>query len=51
LSNISYSNAEKLTMVATSANSAILTFDATAANTNASFSMGSGDFFMLSAEL
>jgi hypothetical protein len=51
LSNISYGNAEKLTLDTPTINSARLIFDSTAANANASFSMGSGDYFMLSAEL
>jgi hypothetical protein len=51
LTNATYSNAEKLTLNAPTLNSAKLSFDATAANTNASFSMGAGDYFMLSAEL
>jgi hypothetical protein len=51
LSNVTYSNAEKLTLDTPTVNTARLTFDATAAATNASFAMGSGDYFMLSAEL
>jgi hypothetical protein len=51
LSNVTYSNAEKLTLDTPTVNTARLSFDATAAATNASFTMGSGDYFMLSAEL
>jgi hypothetical protein len=51
LSNVTYSNAEKLTLDTPTVNTARLSFDATAAAANASFAMGSGDYFMLSAEL
>jgi hypothetical protein len=51
LSNVTYSNAEKLTLDTPTVNTARLSFDATAAAANASFAMGSGDYFMLSSEI
>jgi hypothetical protein len=51
LSNTTYQAAEKLAMDAPTLNSVRLIFDSTTANTNACFAMGSGDYFMLSAEL
>jgi hypothetical protein len=51
LANVSYGNAEKLKMDWATINTARILWDATAATTDAWFSMGSGDYFMLSAEM
>jgi hypothetical protein len=51
LSNVSYGNAEKLKIDVVTINTARVLWDATAATTDAYFNMGSGDYFMLSAEL
>jgi hypothetical protein len=51
LSNTTYASAENLHLDTQTTNTARLVFDATAAATNANFVMGSGDYFMLSAEL
>jgi hypothetical protein len=51
LANVSYGNAEKLKMDVPTVNTARILWDATAASTDVWFAMGSGDYFMLSAEL
>jgi hypothetical protein len=51
LANTSYSSGEKLGMVHATVNNIELYWDATGAATAAWFAMGSGDYFMLSAEL
>jgi hypothetical protein len=51
LSNVSYTSCENLRLEAPTINSAKLISDTTAATANAHFEMGSGDYFMLSAEL
>jgi hypothetical protein len=51
LSNITYGSCEKLVLDKQSLNTARLILDSTSASANSNFSMGAGDYFMLSAEL
>jgi hypothetical protein len=51
LSNVSYHNCENLSLNAATINTARLLVDSTVDDINANFYMGSGDYFMLSAEL